>query len=93
MQDFNIKTIDMSSDKEYEHDRDWDFPHDDLMGLHGINVWKLPRSIQRQVESFDVLEETALEDGFIDKSEGEILEKLSILIAKRIRLEYLGLDQ
>ena len=78
------------SNEQNDFERINDTAHEFLMDQMGIEYDNLDRSIQRQMEAYDILFETSIEDGIIDPREDLVLDLLSDLIAENIRKQYSG---
>lgn len=78
------------SNEQNDFERINDTAHEFLMDQMGIEYDSLDRSIQRQIEAYDILFEIAIEDGIIDPREDLVLDLLSDLIADNIRKTHSG---
>ncbi len=72
------------------HDRNQDFPHEELMDELGLSVNDLKASLQRDILTFDKKYMDAIIDGTITKQERQELITESYDIAKEIKENYGG---
>lgn len=72
------------------HERNHDFPHEELMDELGLSITDLKTSLQRDIVTFDKKYMDAIIDGTITKLERQELITESYEIAKEIKKDHTG---